>query len=261
MAVAGIFIGVAAPPPDEVIQIMRSVFNGKEMSAILKDALEDAIWPAYRRLREVTPVGPTGNLKAAVSYKSKAYPRNGSAVALIGYRRAERQASTSAQGGRVRVGPDRAYHQWWLEKGTRERTVSTFSNKPYQRRSPTAPYVRVRNGQQETVQGTGTLHWVKGQNAYIASSFNSLGPFRMVRGSARSIQTDPAYPKAFFRKSRTPIVLPGVAPGGVRGLPPVQTAWNQTKSQVAQHLQTNLRVSMETALSLLAQKTGNISGY
>jgi hypothetical protein len=261
MAVAGIFIGVTAPPADEIVRTMRSLFGNKEMSAVLKDALESAIWPAYRRLREVTPVGPTGNLRAAVSYKSKAYPRNGGAVALIGYRRAEREASTSAQGGRVRVGPDRAYHQWWLENGTRDRTVSLFANKPYQRRSPSTPFTRVRMGQQETVRGTGTLHWVRGQNAYIASSFNALGPFRMVRGSGSRIQTDPAYPKAFFKKSRTPIVLPGVAAGGVAGLPPIQTAWNQTKSQVAQYLQSELRISLGTALETLAQRTGTISGF
>jgi vanillate/3-O-methylgallate O-demethylase len=32
-------------------------------------------------------------------------------------------------------------------------------------------------GQQEVVRGKGVVHTVKGQNAYIASSFKSLGPF------------------------------------------------------------------------------------
>lgn len=67
-------------------------------------------------LRRITPEGPTGNLRRAVAIKSVTY-KSGTVVAVVGYRRAGKGASVSA-GGRVRTGPDRAFHQYWIEYGT-----------------------------------------------------------------------------------------------------------------------------------------------
>jgi hypothetical protein len=263
MAVAGAQITVEFPELEKLREGIRSLGDKAAAAELLGDALYKAVYPAFLRLGEVTPIGPTRNLRRAASIKVKTYPRNGGAVALIGYQRAGAGASRSAQGGTVEAGPDRAFHQWWLEFGTKDRVVSKFSNKPYQRKSPTTPFKRIRMGREETVRGKGVVHWVSGQNAYIASSFNRLGPFKFVRSQSdrKSVQTDPAYPKAFFKKSKTPITINAVEPGGVAGLPPVQTAWNQTKGQVAERLTRELQISLEAAVRALTfTDTGSITG-
>lgn len=265
MATAGIVIEGDFPDLKEIRDTIRGLGDKRFTALSLKEALEKAIFPAYRRLRELTPVGPTGNLKAAAMYLAKQYPREGNAVGLIGYRRAGKRESESAAGGKVRVSTaaagDRAYHQWLVEYGTKQRIVGKFSNKPYQRKSPTVPFVRTRLGRQETVQGKGVVHTVKGQNAYIASSFNSLGPFDLIRQRTGRVTTDPPYPAAFFRKSKTPIVIAPSPAGGRAGVPPIRTAFQQTQGQIAFILQQELRLSMERALSALTFRAeGTISG-
>jgi hypothetical protein len=257
MAVAGINLSIDTAELHQLQKALGKVFDNKGLAAILEEALEKAIWPAYLRLREVTPDGPTGNLKRAVAYKTKAYPKNGGAVGLIGYNRTGRADSSSAAGGAVQAGPDRAFHQWWLEYGTKPREIATFSNTPYQRKAHTR---RMKSGKVATVQ----QHQVSGQNAYIASSYNKLGPYKIlptprIRGQAQRVQTDPAYPRAFLKKSKTPITIPAMPAGGTAGRPPVQTAWNNTKGQVAEILQRELALSLEQALSKLTySSTGSV---
>jgi hypothetical protein len=188
--------------------------------------------------------------------KVKKYPRDGGAVGLIGYRRAGAAQATSAAGGSVRAGPDRAFHQWWLEFGTQQRVVSKKSVKPYVRkahlrRMPSGTTVEV---QQHVVQ--------KGQGKYIASSFNRLGPFKMVRDLDRNrVQTDPAYPRAFFKASANPIVIPPTPEGGRAGIPPVQTAWDQTQGTVARYLQEELSLRLSEAWAALRfRASGSITG-
>jgi hypothetical protein len=263
MATAGIVISADFPDLKRVGDAIRGLGDTNFTAQSLKEALEKAIEPARLRLRELTPVGPTGNLRAAISTKVIAYSRDGNAVALIGYRRAGNLDSTSAAGGKVRSSRassgDRAYHQWLIEYGTRQRVVGKFSNKPYQRKSPAVPFVRTRMGRQETVRGKGVVHTVKGQNAYIASSFKSLGPFDLIRQRNGRVQTDP--PGAFFRKSKTPIVIAPTPVGGRAGRPPVRTAFEQSQSQVASILQQELRISLERALSTLTFRgEGTLSG-
>ena len=265
MATAGIVITADFPELKAVGDAIRNLGDKRFTAAALKDALQKAIVPAETRLRELTPVGPTGNLRAAVMSLAKAYTKNGNAVGLIGYRRSSKRGSESAAGGKVRVSSgkagDRAYHQWLIEYGTQARVVSKFSNTRYQRRSPSVPFVRTRMGQQEVVRGKGLVHTVSGQNAYIASSYKSLGPFGMIRqpGNRKLVQTDP--PGAYFKKSANPIVIPPTPEGGVGGRPPIRTAFQQTQAQVAAILQQELRVTLERALSKLTYSaTGTISG-
>lgn len=266
MATAGIVISADFPDLKKVGDAIRGLGDKNFTAQALKDALEKAIYPAYLRLRELSPVGPTGNLKAAASHLVKAYPRDGNAVGLIGYRRANKLESSSAAGGKVRVSNasagDRANHQWLIEYGTRQRVVGKFSNEPYDRRSPAVPFVRTRMGRQETVRGKGVVHSVKkGQNAYIASSYRSLGAFELIRQRNGRVQTDPPYPNAFFRKSKTPIVIAPSPEGGRTGTPPVRTAFAQSQSQVAFILQQELRISLERALSTLTYRgEGTLSG-
>jgi len=267
MATAGIVITADFPELKAVGDAIRGLGDKEFTARSLEAALAKAIKPAEVRLRELTPVGPTGNLRAAVTSVAKAYTKNGNAVGLIGYRRTGKRGSESAAGGRVRVSSggkgDRAYHQWLIEFGTRARVVSKFSNTPYQRRSPSVPFVRTRMGRQEVVRGKGVVHTVSGQNAYIASSYKSLGPFSMIRqpGNRSRVQTTPPTPGAYFKKSANPIVIPPTPEGGVAGQPPIRTAFQQTQSQVAAILQQELRISLERALSTLTYSaTGTISG-
>lgn len=231
----------------------------EEKAKILGQAIEKAAWPVFRRLYETTPIGPTGNLNRARDYKIIEYPLDGTAVGIVGFRGAGSGAARSAQGGTVRQGPDRAFHQWWLEYGTQPRRVAdTFSSTPYARRS----HRRVtRSGAVAEVRE----HQVKGQGGYIASSFNRLGPFgilpatRPPRGQNQRVQTEPGYPKAFFKKSKTPITIPPMPVGGSTGEPPLATAWASEQSTVAAILSRELRISIEAALNSLAQSTGTIA--
>jgi hypothetical protein len=264
MAVAGVQLSIDTTELRSLRDNIQSFFKKAEAAEKLGDAIEKAILPLYLRLREVTPLGPTGNLRRAVAQKVVKYKQTGVAVGIVGYQRAGAAGSSSAAGGSVRAGPDRGFHQWWLEFGTQQRTVSKFSNEPYQRRSPTKPFTRVRNGRQETVRGKGVVHWVSGQNAYIASSFNKLGPFKFDQKSAGSdgrVQTDPPYPRAFFKKSKTPIVIPAMPAGGTAGRPPVQTAFDQTQARVAEYLQRELSLTMLEAWNALRiRDSGSVTG-
>jgi hypothetical protein len=221
---------------------LRNLFGrNKGLSDILGDAIERAIWPAYLRLREVTPVGPTGNLKRAADQKVVKYPKNGGAVGLIGYRQSQKEKGTAGPGS-VRLGKERGFHQWWLEFGTKERIVTKLSNKPFQRKSHTR---RMKSGKVTTISS----HTVSGQGAIIASSLAARGPFDIYPDGTKS------QPYAFFmkgKKGQDAIRLPAVDPGGRAGVPPVQTAYNQTKNQVAEILQRELSISLDAALAKIA---------
>lgn len=264
MAVAGVNLSIDTAELRELRDRLKAFFPNKKAAEVLTPVIRKAVQPTVRRLREVSPVGPTGNLKRAATSKVVAYKNDGVAVGIVGYTRAGRQAAVSAAGGSVRAAKDRAFHQWWLEYGTQDRKNFKPKRRVYARKSPTKPFVRVRNGQQETVQGKGVLHLVEEQTeTYIASSFNRLGPFTIKKlvGRDGRVETDPAYPRAFFRKSKTPIVLAGVTPGGTQGRPPLQTAWTETKAEVAAILNRELKVSIEQAWAALRYRgSGTVSG-
>lgn len=240
-------------------QVLR---NNEEKAKRMKEVLEKAIYPAYRRLRETTPVGPTGNLKRAVHSKVVQYPLDGVAVGIIGYRRAGKERSQSAAGGSVQTGPDRAFHQWWLEEGTNERVINKVADKPYRRRAH-------RRTMKSGVVATVRDHQVARQGGYIASSFNKLGGFegfvptpRMPRGSGtpQRVQTRPGYPRAFFKKSSEPIRIPPMLPGGRAGRPPLQTAFDTSRQHVAEILQRELRLTLEDAIATVSRSvTGTLT--
>ena len=236
----------------ELANKLGEVFADKTVRAgIVAEAMKKAVKPVEARLRALTPVGPTGNLREAVKAEVRRYNNSGNAVGVVGYNQAGRARSRSAAGGRVRRGPDRAFHQWWLEDGTQDRVISKLSNTPYARKGHTR---RTRSGTTTTVRP----HQVSGQNAYIASSFNRLGPFK-VRPTPRvpegqSVRTDPEYPQAFFKKSAQPIRIAGMTPGGRSGRPPLATAWAQTESVVAEILQRELRLALEAELAKFARE-------
>ena len=229
---------------------LRAAYSKPEAAEILEDALRDACNRVALRLREVTPEGPTGNLRRAIDFKVIAYPLDGNAVGIVGYQKAGRGRSRSARGGSVRRGPDRAFHQYWLEEGTAERVIDTRSRTPYFRKS----HRRVtRSGTVAQVAGHTVL---KGQGGFIASSFNRLGPFEVnptARGTIpQRVETQPGYPNAFFKKSGTPIRIPPMPVGGSTGRPPLATAWANKQAEVREVLAR--RINAE-----LAKKWQNLS--
>lgn len=185
-------------------------------------AVREAIKPAVAKLKELTPRGPTGNLQRAIASKVVTYPRDGNAVALAGYVRAGKASSFSAQGGKVRAGKDRAFHQGLIEFGTDQRIV-------------------------------GRLSYAAG--GYVASSFRSLGPFRIISGGGGKFTTQPAYPKAFFKKSNKPIVIKPT-----KAQAPVKGAYNATWAQMGQILADKLSSGLENAIKEIEyRKQGYIS--
>lgn len=224
-------------------------------SKIVGQAVRKAIKPALARLRAIVPVGPTGNLKAAVTSAVREYPKNGTAVGLVGYRAAGKAPARSAAGGTVQAGRDRAFHQGFIEFGTKPRNVSKMAQKKYERK----PYQRVsKSGTRHTVSG----HTVARQGGIIASSLGRLGPFKIEKsGQPRNtrVTTSPRYPGAFFRKSRTPIVIPGTPVGGRAGTPPVKTAFESTQGEMGSILAAELGLRIEEALKAvtsLSKPTG-----
>ena len=203
--------------------------------------------PGESALKQVTPRGPTGNLQRAIKTIVKRYPKNGAAVAVIGYIKAGTAPSKSAGGGTVKKGRDRAFHQFWIEFGTRDRTVSTLASTPYQR-SSRAENKRLRKalGAKQAKELKEQTQAVKQQGGYIASSFMRLGPFvvKKSRGGGR-VQTSPGYPKAFFKKSASPIHIPGV-----HSQAPVKRAFEKSKSSISANLGTEMRKALENGFKI-----------
>jgi hypothetical protein len=244
MAVAGIKLDINTEELRGLQNEIKRFFPAKQAAQVLAPIIRKAIQPTVRRLRDITPVGPTGNLKRAVSSKVVAYKQDGVAVGIVGYTRAGRESSSSAAGGSVRSGKDRAFHQWWIERGTKDRKNFKPKLRSYARRSPTKPFARRRNDQWELVMGKGVIH-------LVAKTVGRDG----------RVETDPAYPNAFFRKSKTPISIPGVPVGGAEGRPPLSTAWTETQSEVAAILRQQLALSLEQAWAALRFKdSGTASG-
>lgn len=240
MAVGKIVLSAKIEGLRETFETLSRLLWPQERADVFGAALEKAVQPVFRRLYETTPVGPTGNLREARDYKIVKYPATGVAVALVGFRRAMKERAVSAAGGSVKKGKDRAAHQWWLEKGTTYRYVSSPAMRSFLRRS----HVR------QTAYGPTTVrdHMVKWQGGYIASSYNKLGPFRIGktdRKSDNSVRTDPPYPNAFFRKSKNPIEIRPMPAGGSLGQPPLETAWKDSEATVAEYLTTELRKHLE----------------
>jgi Tfp pilus assembly protein FimT len=255
---------------------MGDLFPRADQARVLGAIMRKAVKPALEKLKQVTPQGPTGNLLRAARSKVVTYSKTGVAVGLIGYNRAGQGSAVSAQGGNVLAGPDRAFHQWWLENGTKDRVIKNPT--------PVRPYARPgftrgafqRNGYTMTRKGKTfavRAHQIGGhavaahsvQNFkegayYYASSFNRLGPFKIRSIDGKTIATDPAYPQAFFKKSKSPIILRGVPVGGLAGRKPVETAFRESQQAVAEILQRELRLTLEQAIGTITRSVqGTVS--
>ena len=88
-------------------------------------ALGRAIKPAVATLKRTTPVGPTGNLRRAVTSKTKRYPKKGIGVAMVGYIKPGSGKIPSGRGKRK----DLSYHQFLVEYGTKPRMTKSGANR------------------------------------------------------------------------------------------------------------------------------------
>jgi hypothetical protein len=271
MATAGISLTIEQTELQELQKALGKVFTDSEKSRILKEALTKAVAPVLARLQQLAPVGPTGNLQRAASSKVVSYSRSGNAVALVGFKRAGKAKADSIEGGTVGVGPDRAFHQWWLENGTKPRQITKATPpKKYSRSGSTRNafsrrgYQMTRNGKTfEVSPHSVSGHSVSGHDvqqvtaSYYASSFFKRGAFKIQPSGDGSLITDQPY--SFFKKSKNPITIPAMPRGGSSGQPPLQTAWDQTSATAAEILQRELRLSLEEAIGALTRSaTGGV---
>ena len=222
------------------LQPLRDAFKAlpKNIAAkVIGAGLKRASAPMVAALKETTPKGPTGNLRRSIKTVVKKYPRDGAAVAVVGYQKAGTGVSRSAGGGTVKKGPDRAFHQFWLEFGTKERWVGKPASTPYAR------------GKRSSA--------VKQQGGYIASSFNRLGPFKLKAGKGGRVMTTPKYPKAFFMKSRQPISLRAMS-----SQKPVQIAFIKSRRAVQSNLYNEMTKAVQNGLKIVeynAQKKADMA--
>jgi len=244
---------ISMPAPYEVSQAFKEI--PKNIAAVCTGAaVKRAMEPCLGKLKSITPKGPTGNLFRAAMIKSVAYRNSGTGVAVVGYRKAGNKPSKSAGGGTVKKGSDRGFHQFWLEKGTKNRVIKTPATTPYARSSRTEnKRLRKALGAKQARELKEQKQAVRQQGGYIASSFNRLGPFKF-SGSAKSrangrVTTSPKYPRAFFKKSKTPIDLHAMT-----AQHPVERAWNATKSQVQASIMDEMTKALENARKIVADR-------
>ena len=92
-------------------------------SAAIGTAVKKALQPAQEKLKQITPVGPTGNLKRGIATKAKRYPKKKTAVALVGYRKPPKGGADAPATGRKRRNKanNKTQHQFLVEFGYKTR--------------------------------------------------------------------------------------------------------------------------------------------
>lgn len=216
-------------------------------------AVGRAMAPAFKQLKSevsggVVKKGPTGNLLRSVKIVTRRYKKTGTGVAIVGFQKAGAGKSKSAGGGKVKKGSDRAFHQFWLEFGTADRFAGKPAQASYTRRSR-KEFVTMKKslGAKQAKDLISKTQKVAKQGGFIASSFNSLGPFRF--GSAKAtkggrVATNPKYPRAFFKKSAGPVPL-----GHMVAAAPIHTTWNKTRNAIQGGMEKEIRAGLVAAMN------------
>ena len=254
----GSMLKVSMPAPYEVADAFKQIPDNVAATC-MGSAVKRAMQPCLVKLKSLTPKGPTGNLARAAMVKPVKYPKTRTGVAVVGYRKAGTKPSKSAGGGTVKKGSDRGFHQFFLEKGTKDRVIETKASTPYAR-SSRAENKKLRKslGAKQARELKEQTQAVRQQGGYIASSFNKLGPFRLT-GSKKArangrVVTSPKYPKAFFKKSKTPIHL-----GEMTAQRPVAQAWSATRAAVAATLSAEMTTALENAQKIVAERARRVA--
>ena len=92
-------------------------------SAAIGAGVKRALKPAEEELKRQTPVGPTGNLKRGIATKAKRYPKTGSAVAIVGYRKSGTGKPPKEGTKRRNKASDKTQHQFLVEYGSKPRVT------------------------------------------------------------------------------------------------------------------------------------------
>jgi hypothetical protein len=98
-------------------------------SAAIGAGVKRALKPAQDELKRQTPVGPTGNLKRGIATKAKRYPKTGSAVAIVGYRKAGSAKPPKEGAKRRNKAADQTQHQFLVEYGSKPRVTKSGANR------------------------------------------------------------------------------------------------------------------------------------
>jgi hypothetical protein len=228
---------MAKPKPDSTLRVDMYFPDMEELRAELKKlptnlaakhfgaALRKAVQPGLTALRQATPKGPTGNLRKSIKTKVKTYPRNGTAVGMVGY----------SWGGE-----NKGYHQGFIEFGTKERKT----------KGPVASSFKKR--------GQFTIARPRKLGKPPKNLFGAAGDRYAARYRSRlKVQTNPKYPKAFFKRAAAgEVVKLGKMPiGGRTGVPPVKTAFNRAKPAMEAELRMQLGARIEKAWGELEGRT------
>lgn len=98
-------------------------------SAAIGAAVKRALKPAEEELKRQTPVGPTGNLKRGIATKAKRYPKTGSAVAIVGFRKSGTGKPPKEGTKRRNKASDKTQHQFLVEYGSKPRVTKGGANR------------------------------------------------------------------------------------------------------------------------------------
>ena len=98
-------------------------------SAAIGAGVKRAMKPAEEELKRQTPVGPTGNLKRGIAAKAKRYPKTGSAVAIVGYRKSGTGKPPKEGTKRRNKASDKTQHQFLVEYGSKPRVTKGGANR------------------------------------------------------------------------------------------------------------------------------------
>lgn len=182
-------------------------------------ALRKAVQPGLTALRKRTPKGPTGNLRRSIRTKVKTYPKNGNAVGMVGY-----------SWGRG-TEDSKGYHQGFIEFGTKKR---------------------------ETKRGSvaSSFRW-KLDTAGKGRGGFKIQVGRRGAGKGKLKTVSPSYPKSFFKKAKgdQKVDLGRMPVGGRTGVPPVKTAFNESKTAMQAELRLQLAARIEKAWAELEGRT------
>lgn len=179
-------------------------------------ALRRAVQPGLAALRQKTPRGPTGNLRKSIKTKVKTYPKNGSAVGMVGY----------SWGG-----DSKGYHQGFIEFGTKKRTTKQgrFASS-FRWKLDTAG--KGRGGFKITTPA-------RGKNAGKLKTVNPAYPKSFFKSAKAGQKVD----------------LGAMPIGGRAGVPPVKTAFNQARPSMEAELRLQLAARIEKAWAELEGRT------
>lgn len=240
------------PDLEELRQEFRKLpknLAARYMEPVMKKAIE----PGLKKLRQITPRGPSGNLRKSVRKKTKKYVKDGTAVGLVGY--------TVGKGAK-------GYHQGWLEFGTKDRkTKGRFaSSLRWPEGGPRGAFeivnsynktrqARAAGRRADRAAARGVRQYAAGLGASSAARKTAGRVIALrqkqsvLQAAGRKLRTKPRPPKAFFKSAPAGQVvqLGRMRIGGSTGKPPVKTAFAAARGEMVGIMREQMGVALELA--------------